>query len=250
MKIDQLARRAGTTSRNIRAYQSKGLLPPPRLSGRTGLYDDSHLMRLKLIARLQDRGFALGAIRELLAAWDKGASLSEVLGFDEVLTAPWSEETPQEVSLPQLESWFPETKDDATLLERAVELGLLVRDEDRFTAPSPSLIRVGAELVAAGIPLAAVLDQAEALGSDTDAIAGRFVDLFTEHVWEAFLSGRSRFSDLQEVTDVLQRVRPLAFESVQAFLAQAMERKVQAAVAESIQATLGGGPESGAASGI
>lgn len=40
-RIDELARLAGSTVRNIRAYQDRGLLPPPRLAGRVGLYDDS-----------------------------------------------------------------------------------------------------------------------------------------------------------------------------------------------------------------
>lgn len=240
MKIDELARRAGTTSRNIRAYQSRGVLPPPRLSGRTGLYDEEHLTRLKLISRLQERGFALDAIKELLAAWDQGSSLSDILGFEDVLTAPWSDELPQAVSVEQLTEWFPEIADQPSLLERAVDLGLLAPDGDLYSAPSPKLIKVGAELVRVGIPLAAVLDQAQALKQDAEVIAGRFVDLFTKHVWEAFLAGRSVFMDLTEVTEALMRVRPLASESVQAFLAQAMERKVQAAIMEGIEAGLAG----------
>src|SRR5436305_1643105 len=42
-RIDELAREAGTTVRNVRAYQDRGLLPPPRRSGRVGLYTDAHL---------------------------------------------------------------------------------------------------------------------------------------------------------------------------------------------------------------
>jgi DNA-binding transcriptional MerR regulator len=78
--IDELARRAGETSRNVRAYQARGLLPRPRLAGRTGIYDDRHLERLSTIRRLQDRGFSLAAIGELLDARDHGATLADVLG--------------------------------------------------------------------------------------------------------------------------------------------------------------------------
>ncbi|MFB9386717.1 MerR family transcriptional regulator [Pseudonocardia petroleophila] len=35
-RIDELAHTAGTTVRNIRAYQDRGLLPPPRRVGRVG----------------------------------------------------------------------------------------------------------------------------------------------------------------------------------------------------------------------
>ena len=36
MRVDDLARAAGVATTTIRLYQSKGLLPPPRLVGRTG----------------------------------------------------------------------------------------------------------------------------------------------------------------------------------------------------------------------
>lgn len=32
-RIDELAHAAGTTSRNVRAYRERGLLPPPRKRG-------------------------------------------------------------------------------------------------------------------------------------------------------------------------------------------------------------------------
>ncbi|HYX43705.1 MAG TPA: MerR family transcriptional regulator, partial [Acidimicrobiales bacterium] len=66
MTIDELARAAGVTTRSIRAYQTAGLLPHPRLVGRVGRYDDGHLARLRYIGHLQDRGFSQAAIRDLL----------------------------------------------------------------------------------------------------------------------------------------------------------------------------------------
>ena len=99
LTIDELAREAGVTSRNIRAYQTRGLLPSPRMEGRVGYYDDNHLARLRYIASLQERGFSLAAIQCLLEAWDQGRGLNEVLGFEEALNAPWSDETPELVSI-------------------------------------------------------------------------------------------------------------------------------------------------------
>jgi hypothetical protein len=80
--IDELAAVAGTTSRNLRAFQSRGLLPPPRLVGRTGHYDDGHRRRLEAVLGLQRRGYSLAAIADLAAAWERGASLDDVLGFE------------------------------------------------------------------------------------------------------------------------------------------------------------------------
>jgi DNA-binding transcriptional MerR regulator len=79
--VDELARAAATTTRNIRALQTKGVLAPPSLAGRVGTYGPDHLTRLRVVLRLQRRGFSLSAIRELLAAWESGATLEEVLGL-------------------------------------------------------------------------------------------------------------------------------------------------------------------------
>jgi DNA-binding transcriptional MerR regulator len=81
MSIDELARAAGTTTRNVRALQTQGVLPGPSLVGRTGAYDESHLVRLQAVLRLQARRFSRAAIRELFAAWEAGASLEEVLSM-------------------------------------------------------------------------------------------------------------------------------------------------------------------------
>lgn len=83
LTVDELSRRSGLTTRTIRAHQTAGLVPHPRLRGRTGYYGDEHLRRLAAITRLQGRGFSLAAIRELLSAWDEGRTLGAVLGLED-----------------------------------------------------------------------------------------------------------------------------------------------------------------------
>ena len=226
MTIDELSRVSGVTSRNIRAYQTRGLLPPPRVEGRVGYYDDGHLARLRYVNNLQERGFSLAAIQALLDAWDEGRDLTDVLGFEEALTAPWSDETPERVPLDRLLEMFPEAADDDTLLTRSIELGLLVPVGDELEAPSPRLLHIGAELVAAGIPLPAVLDEYERLVTDAARIAARFVELFEANVWEPFAAAGLPAERLSEVTEALQRVRPLATAAMEVTLARAMERAV------------------------
>lgn len=81
IRIEGLAAETGVSTRNIRAYQSLGLLPPPTLSGRVGLYGPEHAERLRAIARLQQRGFSLAGVRELLQALETGRSLAELIGL-------------------------------------------------------------------------------------------------------------------------------------------------------------------------
>jgi DNA-binding transcriptional MerR regulator len=81
LTIDQLARRAGTTARQVRAFQTQGLLPRPTLVGRSGMYGTEHLDRLRAIRRLQSEGFSVAGIAALLRAIDTGMTLEQVVGL-------------------------------------------------------------------------------------------------------------------------------------------------------------------------
>ncbi len=238
LTVDELARRAGTTTRNVRNYQTLGLLPPPSVRGRVGYYDEGHLGRLRLIARLQEQGFSLAGIAELLRAWEEGRSLAGVLGFETALTAPFSDEEPEVMTALELLELFPEAAEDPALGARAVQLGLIVPEGEAFRIPSPSLVRAGAELVAVGIPLAVTHDEVAALQADMARIASRFVALFERYVWAPFVEAGMPSERLPEVTDALRRLRPLAALSAQATLARAMDDATAASTAVEAAAAL------------
>ena len=233
MTIDELTRRAGCTARNVRNHQTAGLLPPPTLIGRVGHYDEGHLARLRLIAQLQEQGYSLAGIASLLAAWEQGHSLADVLGFEAALTAPWSDEEPEVVSPAEMFRLFPEAATRPDLILRAAQIGLLAPEGTRVRLPRPSLVHAGAELVAVGVPLAAALDEVAALRADLDRVAGRLVQLFEDHVWKPFADAGMPAEELPRVTEALRRIRPLAAATVQAVLAQAMEHRTAASTAMS-----------------
>ena len=66
MTIDELARRVDMTARNIREWQSMGVLPPPERRGRVGIYTDDHMARIERIKSLRAEGFPLDVIRRML----------------------------------------------------------------------------------------------------------------------------------------------------------------------------------------
>jgi DNA-binding transcriptional MerR regulator len=66
MTIDELAQRCGMTARNIRQWQTDGLIPPPERRGRVGIYTDDHLARINRIKDLRTQGFPLDLIRRVL----------------------------------------------------------------------------------------------------------------------------------------------------------------------------------------
>jgi DNA-binding transcriptional MerR regulator len=239
-RIDDLAQRAGVTSRTIRAYQARGLLPPPELRGRTGYYSDEHLQRLRIIDELQQRGFSLAAIRHTLDTWATGGDLGHLLGFEHLLAAPLLDEEPQHTTLASLLARFPEAADDPSLLQRAVALGLLELDDEAgadgddvaVTVPSPMLLDAGEELRRSGIPLDVVLDLVEALRGDAATIAQRFVGLVTDHLLVPLAAGGPDAPDPGDVLRSLERLRPIAIEVLRPFVARAMQDEIARKVDE------------------
>src|SRR3954462_1137740 len=92
MTIEELARESGMTVRNIRAYQSRGLLPPPEVRARTGFYGPEHLARLKLVADMHGEGMNLRAIKKVL---DGVPSAEGMPGFGQALLGAFTTEEPE-----------------------------------------------------------------------------------------------------------------------------------------------------------
>ncbi|MFJ5775660.1 MerR family transcriptional regulator [Streptomyces sp. NPDC093094] len=63
MRIGELAARAGTTTRTLRYYESRGLLPARRSGNGHRTYDEDDLKLLRQIRTLQDFGFELEETR-------------------------------------------------------------------------------------------------------------------------------------------------------------------------------------------
>lgn len=63
MRIGELAARAGTTTRTLRYYEARGLLPARRGDNGYRTYDESDLKLLRQIRTLQDFGFDLEETR-------------------------------------------------------------------------------------------------------------------------------------------------------------------------------------------
>lgn len=225
-RIDELAREAGTTVRNVRAYQDRGLIAPPRREGRVGIYSDEHLSRLRIIGQLLDRGYSLSNIGELLETMRRGHDLGDLLGLGAALTSPWSDEEATYVTPEELFKMFggqnPET------LAEAVKLGLLEPEGERFRVPSPRLLHAGAELYAAGIPLSAIMKTARQLSRDVDRIAARFVEMTEKQLFDPYGDALPPPEEIPRLAEIVERLRPLAQMSVDAELARAMERQVQA----------------------
>jgi DNA-binding transcriptional MerR regulator len=78
LRIGDVARLVGTTTRTIRYYEEIGLLPEPepRSSGRHRLYTEAEIERLREIVRLRDLlGVSLDELKTLVEAEDARAAI-------------------------------------------------------------------------------------------------------------------------------------------------------------------------------
>jgi DNA-binding transcriptional MerR regulator len=234
LTIDELARDTGMTVRNIRAHQSRGLLPPPAVRARTGYYGPEHAARLRLIQDLQAEGFNLKAIERLISA-SNGAS-EEVLAFGRQVLTAFAEEEPEVATLEDLVARIGSSDDRA--VRRAEKLDLIrPLGDGRYEVPSPTLLRAGEELAGMGVPPMHVLAVAEQVQRHTRAIADQFVRLFIEDVAGGELDPAKRSpQEWALLSDALTRLRPLAGEAVRA----AFQQTMSAAVERQLQKTLKG----------
>lgn len=229
-RIDDLARAAKTTVRNVRSYQEKGLLPPPRRDGRVAIYGEAHLARLRLINGLLERGYSLGNIAELVEGWESGQDLRALLGFEAAITNPFSAESPTTITLVELAKRFGTGNLGA--LSQAVASGMLEVHGDEFRVPSERLLAVGVELHRAGVPLSAIFSELKTLRRDLDKLASRFVELVTTHVFAPHLDAPLSGAEAKRLTDLVHKLRPLAEVAVSAELARALDHQVPAHLGE------------------
>jgi len=231
LTIDELARRTGMTVRNIRAHQSRGLLPPPEVRGRTGYYGSEHVARIELIRELQGEGFNLESIRRLLGEQGSGA---ELLRFTRVLREPFEDEEPQIVEAAELAERWRST--DVKLLQRAERLGFLrPLGDGRYEELSPRLARAGEELAALGLPAELALDVVEKVRRHAEGVAKVFVRLFLEQVWKPFVDAGQPEERWPEVREALERLRPLASESLLAVFQLTMTEAVDDAFGRELE---------------
>lgn len=219
LTVEQLASRCRVTVRNIRAYQTAGLLPSPERRGRSSFYGDDHVGRLQVIRDLRERGFGLDAARRVLAQAGDGAQLpvlarSLVQGF-------FVDEKPAVLTAKQLAGKWgnqvtPETQ------RRILELGLYRRLPDgRFEVMSPTLEEVGRQMADMGIPLEDALDALEALWKHSRKIASVYVELILKQLVRAGTA---------DCHGVLAGLKPLLNGSVAAAFPIALQQELEAAI--------------------
>jgi DNA-binding transcriptional MerR regulator len=222
----ELAKEAGVSVRTLRFYRERKLLPPPRKQGRVAWYSDAHLARLRTIAALLERGHTLGGIAELIAAWEAGRDVGELLGLEKAIAAPWSEETPVRLTPRELAGSLG-AEITAEDLAAALEIGYVTVADGDIVHVSRRLLDASAALVREGVPLSAVLRAGREVRRHVDALADLFTVLARTHVIDPARDVRAP-GEATRMAEALNRLRPLAKDVVEAELSMAMDRRVHA----------------------
>ncbi|MGB2922024.1 MAG: MerR family transcriptional regulator [Mycobacterium sp.] len=233
-RIEDLARLAGTTTRNVRVYRDRGLLHPPLRVGRIVLFNDTHLTRLRLITSLLDRGYNIAHVNEMLSAWEQGKDVGDMLGLESAISGSWATEKPERMSLADAKNLV----DDEPGFDRMVALGVIKLEDDGVdaTVMRPKLIEAFNEIRQYGVATDKLIDIHEQIAPLVDQISDILVRAGVEHIGDRLNPGAelppdTEMAEMAEMITMLVRFRTVAVSAVTATLASSIEANVESVVA-------------------
>jgi DNA-binding transcriptional MerR regulator len=226
------------TVRNIRAHQTRGLLPQPVVRGRTGYYNEEHVARIELTREMQADGLNLEAIRRVLEAGDDSAS--EIFDFTRALRMPFEDESPEIYEESEIAAAWGATSVDPKLIARAEKLGMMRSLPDgRLEIISPRMQQAAVELAELGVGPEAAIEIAEKLRRNADGVARNFVDLFVDEIWKPFDEAGRPEQDWPRIRETLERMRPLAAQGLLAVFQIAMAEATEKASERTLRLAAG-----------
>lgn len=212
LTVDELAARAGVTVRTVRFYASRGLLPPPRLRGRTGLYGGDHLARLDLIRDLQVLGFTLSAIERHLERIPDAAGPEE-LALQRALVAPWIDEHAEDLDRHELDQRAGRRLDDQWV-DQLVQLGILqyLPGAEQVRLPTPAMLDVGLRILDLELPPEMLTQAKGIVEQHTGQIATDLRELFAANVLRPYVERGRPEDERERMRQITDQLRPLTIQ--------------------------------------
>jgi adenylate cyclase len=170
LTLKQVAARAGVTQATVRRWVREGLVPQYE-----GTWTPAAASHVRIVARLRERGHSVERIRE--------ASQSGKLAFgyiDELLPSSEARYT--------LKQAAREIDVDGALIERLISaMGLNALSTEEISEEDLQVLRYGAEVLAAGLPLPALLQIVRVYGQAMAQVADAEVRLFHLYLHEPLM---------------------------------------------------------------
>jgi len=179
-RVEQLAAACDVSVDTIRFYQAKGLLPPPRRSGRVALYSKDHAERIRRIRALQGKGLTLQAVARVVS----GRLAKPDQDLAAAVASAQTDGDPEEfITLDELAERSGVPAPLLASIEReGLPIGRSIDGQTRYAASDAELVRTGLRLLSAGLPLGELIALARAQHDATRSIAEEAVRLFDEYV--------------------------------------------------------------------
>ncbi|MBB4855327.1 DNA-binding transcriptional MerR regulator [Mycobacteroides chelonae] len=220
LTIDQLAQRVAMTARNIREWQTLGLVPPPDKRGRLGIYSGEHVAIINHVKNLKSQGFPLDVIRRVI---DSGnGSEDSVRKMVTEALSPFS--TGEPVVMPRAEL-IARIGQGADVALATVEL---VTDVDAATVSIRDAETLDAVqlLVAAGMSLSRITETLREVDNLQHQIAQLLLGAYVTDVWQPFVESGYASEDWEKIAENASRAKQLTVTLASRLLARALDDTV------------------------
>ena len=226
LTVDELAVRSGTTVRTIRFYAGRGLLPPPRLRGRTGLYGPAHLARLELVNELSALGFTLSAIENHLRRLPPSAGV-DALALHRALLTPWVPEQVAEVDRAALDRRAGRHLSDPDVAALA-DLGVVEPLADgRVRVHGPAALGTGLVMLDSDLPPRLWSRAQRIIERHTTALAEELMALFQDEVLQPYRDRGRPPAERARLAEALTQLKPITLRGVVEAFGRAVNRTIR-----------------------
>jgi adenylate cyclase len=229
LTLAQVAARAGVTAATVRRWVKEGLVPQYE-----GKWTPAAASHVRIIARLRERGHTVQRIRE--------ASQSGRLAFgyiDELLPSTEARYTLRQAAR--------ELDIDEALIERLfAAMGQSALSAEEITEEDLQVLRYGAEVLAAGLPLPALLQIVRVYGQAMAQVADAEVRLFHLYLHEPLMrEGVPGVEVAQAMEGMTREMLPFAVPFINYLHGRMLGYFVEQDVIGHIEADLGDETEEG-----
>jgi len=226
LTIDQLATRSGISVRTIRFYAGKGMLPPPKLRGRLGLYGPDHLTRLDLISELTGLGFTLAAIEGFLAALPESIAVEDLV-LQRALLAPWVPERLECITADELNNRAGRALGDEEVASLEA-LGVLERRPDgNFMLHGASILSSALASLDIGMQPEVLRRSHELISRHTAALAEDLMKMFQEEILQPYRDRGRPVTERARLRELFTRLKPIAVQGVVTAFGRAVNRTIR-----------------------
>jgi DNA-binding transcriptional MerR regulator len=217
LTIDQLAQRVAMTARNIREWQTLGLIPPPERRGRVGLYSGEHVALIERVKQLRTQGLSLDFIRKLIER--SGESENDVRNLATQVLSPFAASLP--ANMPRAE--VAERLGDSA--QQALARLRLVSDVDDETVAVRDLTMLTEieAMVATGMSLDRLVEMLVEVDRHQHAIADLVLQTYVNDVWNPFVKSGFTTPGWADVAENATRTRPLAMTLLSRMMQTALD---------------------------